>query len=177
MIQHFPGLMSQYLVLAHFLLNRETRWDVGIPGVYVTFSTLGGRLQSSHCQTTAYQQENNTSRNQCECTYTQHTGRQHMPLRSSMLAYIQTKSDTSCIKNTWTYTTSNHHTHLLYVCTAWRYKAFWSFTETWKTLKTVFHNMLKISVFCFAAVTVWETRDDSTWWSSPRHGERSYTTT
>lgn len=61
---------SGYLVVAHFPLNRETRWDVGIPGVYVAFAALRGRLQNSHCQTTTYQQENNTSRDQCEFTYT-----------------------------------------------------------------------------------------------------------
>lgn len=70
--------MTQYLVLAHFLFNRETRWDVGIPGVCIAFSALWGRLQSSHCQATTHQQENNTSRDQCECTYTLQTGRHHM---------------------------------------------------------------------------------------------------
>lgn len=80
MTERFAGLISQYLVLAHFLFNRETRWDVGIPGVCIAFSALGGRLQSSHCQATTHQQENNTSRDQCECTYTLHTGRQHMLL-------------------------------------------------------------------------------------------------
>lgn len=69
---HCPGLMTQYLVLARFLFNRETRWNVGIPGVCIAFSALWGRLQSCHCQATTHQQENNTSRDQCECTYCTH---------------------------------------------------------------------------------------------------------
>lgn len=70
--------MNQYLVLACFLFNRETRWDVGIPGVCIAFSALWGRLQSCHCQAKTHQQENNTSRDQCECTYTPQTSRHHM---------------------------------------------------------------------------------------------------
>lgn len=101
--------MSQYLVLAHFPLNRETRWDVGIPGVYVAFSALGGRLQSSHCQATAHQQENNTSRDQCECTYTQHTGRQHMLCWHTFKLNLTQ----NILKSTW----ATQHCITLHTCT------------------------------------------------------------
>lgn len=112
MTQRFPGLMSQYLVLAHFLLNRETRWDVGIPGVYVAFSALGGRLQSSHCQTTAHQQENNTSRDQRECTYTQHTSRLHMPLCWHAFNSVYH----NILRNTWTTQQYHHCSHVSMHC-------------------------------------------------------------
>lgn len=63
---HKRSLLSQCWALTHFLFSRETRWDVGIPGVCTAFAALRGRLQSGHRQATSHQQENNTSRDQCE---------------------------------------------------------------------------------------------------------------
>lgn len=167
MTQHFPGLMSQYLVLAHFLLNRETRWDVGIPGVYIAFSALGGRLQSSHCQTTAHQQENNTSRDQCECTYTQHTDRQHMLTcwHTNLIWHTETYWKTPGLHST------TQHCTCLMCC--FMPLCLWHFVSC----KSLTEKGINVSSFYYVIVTVWETRDDSTWRSSPRHWERSHATT
>lgn len=123
------SLLSQCLVRTHFLFSRETRWDVGIPGVCTAFTALRGRLQSSHRQATSHQQENNTSWDQCEYR----EGTAHKQTGLPHIHNWQSKRMQALI--------------------------FFSFCP------------------CFVAVSVWETRNDSPWSSSPRHWERSHTNT
>lgn len=73
--------------------------------------------------------------------------------------------------------TTQHCTHICVHCLCYLFLALFlrSLVQALNALK-LFHNTVN-SRFCCAAVTVWETRDDSSWRSSPRHWERSHTTT